>query len=137
MSHPSSVSPAQVVVAAPAAPPPPDVVAQMIAIVGERQVIHEAAQLATYECDALASFRARPGLVVLPASTDEVVAVMKAARALQMPVVPRGAGTGLSGGALPTPGCVVLSLARMTAILDIDLDNGLLRAQPGVINLDV
>jgi glycolate oxidase len=54
-----------------------------------------------------------------------------------MPVVPRGAGTGLSGGALPTPGCVVLSLARMTAILDVDLDSGLLRAQPGVINLEV
>jgi glycolate oxidase len=109
----------------------------MAAIVGARHVIHDAADLATYECDALASFRARPGLVVLPASTDEVVAVMKAARALGMPVVPRGAGTGLSGGALPTPGCVVLSLARMTAILDVDLASGLLRAQPGVINLDV
>ena len=109
----------------------------MAAIVGARQVIHDPADLATYECDALASFRARPGLVVLPASTAEVVAVMKLAREVGMPVVPRGAGTGLSGGALPTPGCVVLSLARMTAILEVDVDNGFMRAQPGVINLDV
>ena len=138
MSHPSSVSSARVVVSGPAAPPArPEVVARMAAIVGARQVIHDPADLATYECDALASFRARPGLVVLPASTAEVVAVMKLAREVGMPVVPRGAGTGLSGGALPTPGCVVLSLARMTAILEVDVDNGFMRAQPGVINLDV
>jgi glycolate oxidase len=136
MSHPSAVSPAKMVAAA-APPVSAEVVARMAAIVGARQVIHEAADLTTYECDALASFRTRPGLVVLPASTDEVVAVMKLARAVGMPVVPRGAGTGLSGGALPTPGCVVLSLARMTAILEVDVENGFLRAQPGVINLDV
>jgi glycolate oxidase len=138
MSYPSSVSSAKVVAPGPAAlAARPEVVARMAAIVGARQVIHDAADLATYECDALASFRARPGLVVLPASTDEVVAVMKLAREVGMPVVPRGAGTGLSGGALPTPGCVVLSLARMTAILEVDVENGFVRAQPGVINLDI
>jgi glycolate oxidase len=141
VSHPSSTSRARVTVVSTSPPPAPDLVAQLAAqlaaIVGARQVIHEPAQLATYECDALASFRARPGLVVLPASTDQVVAVMKLARAAGLPVVPRGAGTGLSGGALPTPGCLVLSLARMTAILEVDVDNQVMRVQPGVINLDV
>jgi glycolate oxidase len=137
MSHPSSVTSATVVASEAAAPPAPEVIARLAAIVGARQVIHDAADLTTYECDALASFRARPGLVVLPDSTEQVVAVMKLARALAMPVVPRGAGTGLSGGALPTPGCLLLSLARMTAILEVDVENGFMRAQPGVINLDV
>ena len=136
MSHPSSVSSRKSVALA-AAPPRPEVVARLAAIVGTRQVIHDPAQLATYECDALASFRARPGLVVLPDSTEEVVAVMNLAREVGMPVVPRGAGTGLSGGALPTPGCLVLSLARMTRVLEIDVDNGFMRVQPGVINLEV
>jgi len=134
MSHPSTVTAPP----APAAPPAaPAVVARMRAIVGARHVIADPAGLATYECDALTSFRAQPSLVVLPASTDEVVAVVKAARAAGMPIVPRGAGTGLSGGALPAPGCVLVGLSRMNAILDVDLDNGLVRAQPGVINLDV
>ena len=134
MSHPSSVSS---VVTLPPAKVPAGVVARMAAVVGARHVIHEAADLTTYEQDALTSFRRRPGLVVLPASTEEVVEVMKVAREAGLPVVPRGAGTGLSGGALPTPGCVVVSLARMTAILEVDIENGLLRAQPGVINLDI
>ena len=109
----------------------------MAAAVGARNVISDPAELRSYESDALTSFRAQPTLVVLPASTEEVVAVMKLAREAGMPVVPRGAGTGLSGGALPTPGCVVVALSRMTAILEVDLENGFVRAQPGVINLDV
>jgi glycolate oxidase len=121
----------------PSSAPPADVIARMTAIVGAGNVISDAADLRTYECDALTSFRARPSLVVLPASTDEVVAVMKVAREAGMPVVPRGAGTGLSGGALPTPGSLVLALSRMTKILEVDFDNGLMRVQPGVINLDV
>jgi glycolate oxidase len=139
MSHPSSpsASSAKISASAASAPAPAEVVSRMAAVVGARNVIHEAADLATYECDALTSFRMRPGLVVLPASTEEVVAVMKVARQAGMPVVPRGAGTGLSGGALPTPGCVVVSLARMTAILEVDIENEFIRAQPGVINLDL
>src|SRR3954471_10397295 len=83
----------------PSLPTPADVVARMATIVGAANVISDAADLRTYECDALTSFRARPSLVVLPASTEEVVGVMKVAREAGMPVVPRGAGTGLSGGA--------------------------------------
>jgi glycolate oxidase len=134
MSHPSSVSARPVAVSPPA---PVALVARLAAVVGAAHVFSDPADLRTYECDALASFRARPGLVVLPASTEEVVAVMKLAREAGMAVVPRGAGTGLSGGALPTPGCLLLGLSRMNAILDVDLDNGLMRVQPGVINLDV
>src|SRR5437870_3854451 len=83
-------------------------IAQFRAIVGERHCISEPDQLLTYECDALTSFRVRPGLVVLPRSTEEVVQVVRLARAAGLPIVPRGSGTGLSGGALPVPGCGLL-----------------------------
>src|ERR1043165_3398175 len=76
-------------------------IARFRAAVGAPNCIAEPDQLLTYECDALTSFRVRPGLVVLPRSTDEVVAVVKLARELGLPARPRGSGTGLSGGALP------------------------------------
>jgi glycolate oxidase len=106
-------------------------------IVGAEHCIQDAAQLATYECDALTNLRVRPGLVVLPASTDEVVAVVREAHAANVPVVPRGSGTGLSGGALPVPGCVLLGLSRMKRIIEVDLDDQWMRVEPGVINLEV
>jgi len=107
------------------------------AIVGERNAIVEAAELRTYESDALTGVRVRPRIVVLPASTEEVAAVVRLARLLELPIVPRGAGTGLSGGALPVEGCIVIGLSRMNRILDVDLANQRMRVQPGVINLDV
>src|SRR6202011_1269166 len=73
----------------------------------------------------------------LPGSTEEVAACVKLAAKLNMPVVPRGAGTGLSGGSLPTEGCVVIGLSRMKKILEVDLSNRVARVQPGVINLDI
>ncbi len=109
----------------------------MAAIVGARNCISEPSELSTYECDGLTSMRVTPGLVVLPGSTEEVVAVVRLAREAGMPIVPRGAGTGLSGGALPVPGCVVLALSRMRRILEVDLENGWVRVEPGVANLDV
>jgi glycolate oxidase len=111
--------------------------APFAAIVGERNALVEPAALRTYECDGLTGTRVRPGIVVLPRSTAEVAAVVRAARALGLPIVPRGAGTGLSGGALPVEGGVVVGLSRMNAILDVDLPNLRMRVQPGVINLDV
>jgi glycolate oxidase len=115
----------------------PETIARFAAIVGDDHCIADPDQLLTYECDALTSFRARPGLVVLPASTAEVVSVVKLARELSMPIVPRGSGTGLSGGALPVPGCIVLGLSRMKQIIEIDYDNQFIRVQPGVINLEI
>src|SRR5438477_7187939 len=114
-----------------------EVAARMASIVGTDQCISDPAQLSTYEADALAAFRATPGLVVLPGSTEEVAAVARLAREAGLPIVPRGAGTGLSGGALPVPGCVVVGLSRMKRILEVDLENGWIRVEPGVANLDV
>ncbi|HYZ17312.1 MAG TPA: FAD-binding protein, partial [Candidatus Acidoferrum sp.] len=111
--------------------------ARFAAIVGDRHVITAPSELRTYECDGLLGFRIRPAAVVLPGSTAEVAASVRAARELGLPIVPRGAGTGLSGGALPVDGCVVIGLARMKKILAIDLQNRVARVQPGVINLDI
>jgi glycolate oxidase len=113
------------------------VASRLRSIVGERNCITESSQLRTYESDGLTSFHAMPGIVVLPASTEEVVQVVRIAREAGLPIVPRGAGTGLSGGALPVPGCVLVGMSRMRSILEIDLENGWMRAQPGVVNLDV
>src|SRR5262249_60989647 len=107
------------------------------AVVGGEHCIFDPGQLLTYECDALTSFHARPGLVVLPGSTAEVVAVVKLARELGLPIVPRGSGTGLSGGALPVAGCILLGLSRMKRIIEIDYDNQFVRVEPGVINLEI
>ena len=109
----------------------------MAAVVGARHCITDPCELRTYECDGLLGFRVMPGLVVLPGSTEEVAEVVRIAREADLPIVPRGAGTGLSGGALPVPGCVVIGLSRMKKILEVDLENGWMRVQPGVANLDV
>jgi len=114
-----------------------DVAAKIAAAVGDRHCISDPTELSTYECDGLMSPRVRPGLVVLPGSTEEVAAVVRLAHDARLPIVARGAGTGLSGGALPVAGGLVVSLSRMRKILDVDLANGFLRCQPGVINLDV
>jgi len=115
----------------------PEIIARFSAAVGEKNCIREPEQLRTYESDGLASFRATPGIVVLPASTEEVSACVKIAREAGMPIVARGAGTGLSGGALPVAGCLLMGMARMKRVLQVDLDNAFMRVQPGVINLDV
>jgi len=93
--------------------------------------------LRTYECDGLTSFQTTPGAVILPASTEEVVEAVRIARRANLPIVPRGSGTGLSGGALPVPGCLVVGLSRMRSILEVDLENAWMRVQPGVFNLDI
>ena len=114
----------------------PEVIAALAAV-GEKNCIREAEQLRTYESDGLTSFRAMPGVVVLPASTEEVVQCVRIARDAGLPIVARGSGTGLSGGALPVAGCVLIGLARMRKVLAIDFDNAFMRVQPGVVNLDV
>src|SRR5262249_27453009 len=122
---------------APAAPISREVADRMTAVVGPRQCISHPAELRTYECDGLTGVRVAPGLVVLPGSTEEVASIVRIAREAGLPVVPRGSGTGLSGGALPVEGGLVIALSRMKRILEIDLENGLMRVEPGVFNLDV
>ena len=113
----------------------PGIVAELRAIVGEEGVIEKHEQLRTYESDGLTSFRVKPALVILPSSTEEVQAVVRICHRERLPFVPRGSGTGLSGGALPIEGGVVIGLSRMNRILDIDLPNQRVVLQPGVINL--
>ena len=89
-------------------------------LVSEGGLISEPAQLRTYECDGLTGFRVVPALVVLPASTEEVAAVVRVCARERIPFVARGAGTGLSGGALPVADGIVIGLARMREILSVD-----------------
>ena len=100
-------------------------------------VITEPEQLRTYECDGLTGHRVVPSLVVLPRTTEEVQAVVRVCHEAGVPFVARGAGTGLSGGALPVADGVVISVARMNRILELDLDSERVVVQPGVTNLEV
>jgi glycolate oxidase len=100
-------------------------------------VIEEPEQLRTYECDGLTHFRVAPAAVLLPASTDEVRACMRVCHRERIPVVARGSGTGLSGGALPVENGVVVSLTRMNRVLEIDVPNRLVVVEPGVVNAHV
>lgn len=110
---------------------------ELRAAVGDRFVLTAAADLRTYECDGLTGTRVRPAAVVLPATTDEVSAAVRIARRYGRAIVPRGSGTGLSGGAVPVEGCVLVVLTRMNRIVSVDLPNLRMRVGPGVINLDV
>jgi glycolate oxidase len=107
------------------------------AALGAAHVVTEPEQLRVYECDGLTGHRAIPELVVLPRSTEEVQAVLRACHRERVPFVARGAGTGLSGGATPVAGGVVVSLARMNRILEIDLASQRVVVEPGVANLEV
>jgi len=112
-------------------------VQELRSALGAEHVLTEPEQLRVYECDGLTGHRAVPELVALPGSTEEVQAVVRACHRERVPFVARGAGTGLSGGATPTAGGVVVSLARMDRILAIDLDAQRVVVEPGVANLDV
>jgi glycolate oxidase len=110
---------------------------QLRAAVGPKNVISAPDELRTYECDALTAYRAIPGAVVLPAGAEEVQSVVRICHAARIPFVARGSGTGLSGGAMPVADGVVISVARMNRILDIDFPNARVVVEPGVINLEV
>jgi glycolate oxidase len=103
-------------------------------IVGAKGVVTRKDELLTYECDGLTGYRQRPELVVFPRTTEEVAAVVKLCHEREIPWVARGAGTGLSGGALPLEKGVLIVLTRMKEIISIDLENQRIVVQPGVIN---
>ncbi len=105
--------------------------------VGADAVIAEPSQMRTYECDGLTGHRAMPEAVVLPRTTEQVQAAVRVCHARGIPFVARGAGTGLSGGAVPVAEGIVIGLARMNRILEVDVPNRRARVQPGVANLDV
>jgi glycolate oxidase len=110
---------------------------EIAGLVGDGGVIAEPAQLRTYECDGLTGFRVIPALVVLPTTTEQVAAVVRVCARERIPFVARGAGTGLSGGALPIEHGIVISLARMRRILSVDVDNQRAVVQPGVTNAGI
>jgi glycolate oxidase len=112
-------------------------VAELQGALGVEHVVTEPEQLRVYECDGLTGHRAVPELVVLPGSTEEVQIVVRACHREHVPFVARGAGTGLSGGATPVAGGVVVSLARMNRILEIDLESRRVVVEPGVANLEI
>src|SRR5581483_10662975 len=100
-------------------------------------LLTDAADLRTYECDGLTGRRVIPAAVCLPETTEQVQAVVRACDVSRIPFVARGAGTGLSGGALPVAEGVVISLARMNRVLEIDLDSQRITVQPGVTSQQV
>lgn len=106
-------------------------------VLPEDAIIHDEAETRAYECDALSAYRCPPMLAVLPSSTAEVSGVLRICHKMGVPVVPRGAGTSLAGGALPTADCVILGVARMTEVLEVDYDNRFIRVQTGKTNLSV
>jgi len=106
-------------------------------IVDQRGLVTSSEELHTYECDGLTNFRAMPLAVLLPTSTEQVQSIVRVCHRERIPFVARGSGTGLSGGALPVVNGVLISLARMNRILEVDLPNARVIVEPGVINLDV
>ncbi len=113
------------------------IVAGLAAILGERWVISAEDERRAYETDALTAYRAIPMAVALPGSTEEVAAVLSYLNENRVKVVPRGAGTSLSGGALPSEDCVIVGLARMNRILSIDYENRVAHVQAGVTNINI
>ncbi|HEV2864720.1 MAG TPA: FAD-linked oxidase C-terminal domain-containing protein [Pyrinomonadaceae bacterium] len=101
------------------------------------QVLSDPEELLVYECDGLTHYKHRPRAVVFPSSTEEVVAVVRLLAEEGVPVVPRGAGTGLSGGALAVGGGVCVELARMRRVLKVDVENRLAVVETGVVNAHV
>ncbi len=110
------------------------IIREFAAIIGRDNVVQRREELLTYECDGLTSYRQRPAVVVLPRTTEEVAGVVKVCDRYEVPFIARGAGTGLSGGALPTENCVLIVTALMNRILSVDLANQRVVVQPGVIN---
>ena len=106
-------------------------------IVGDAAVLHDPHDLLTYECDGLAHLRETPAAVVLPSSTADVQAIVKLCARAQVPFVARGHGTGLSGGALPVPGGLVIALSRLNRVLHVDIANQRVTVEPGVTNLEI
>ncbi|HEX5049353.1 MAG TPA: FAD-linked oxidase C-terminal domain-containing protein [Gammaproteobacteria bacterium] len=114
-----------------------DVVRALRGLVRDGNVIDEPLRLAAYETDALTAYRQRPLAVVLPETTEEVAAILKYAAREGVKIVPRGAGTSLSGGAIPAADAIVVALGKFNRILEIDYANRCVVAQCGVTNLAI
>lgn len=114
-----------------------ELVARLKSVLPADAVIEDEAETRAYECDALAAYRCPPLVAVLPATTQEVSDVLRICHDMGVPVVPRGAGTSLAGGALPTADSVILGVARMNDVIEVDYPNRFIRVQTGRTNLSV
>src|SRR3954452_8992341 len=115
----------------------PEFIAAVERTLPRAALIREPERLRTYECDALTGHRAVPELVVIPDTAAQVQDVVRLCHEHGVPFVARGAGTGLSGGALPVADGVVIALTRLNQVLDVDLEHGRMVVEPGVTNLDI
>ncbi len=113
------------------------VVERLQAVLPLNAVIHEDRQVKAYECDALVAYKCPPLCAVLPTSTAEVAAVLRVCHEMGVPVVPRGSGTSLAGGALPSADCVILGVARLNGVIETNYDDRFIRVQSGRTNLSV
>ena len=116
---------------------PLELVSELSAFLPTESVLYEGEDLRPYECDGLSAYRQTPMIVVLPQTEDEVIKILQICHRTKTPVVPRGAGTGLSGGALPHESGVLLSLTKLKKILELDPASRTARVQPGVRNLAI
>ncbi len=116
---------------------PSELVSQLRSFLSSDAVLHEIEDMKPYECDGLSAYRRLPMMVVLPQTEEQIIKVLQLCHATETPVVARGAGTGLSGGALPHEKGVLLSLAKLNKILEIDSLARTARVQPGVRNLAI
>lgn len=114
-------------------PLPPTTLGRLSAIVGADSVLTRPEDLVPYSFDGTAALKGQPDAVVFPRTTEQVAECVRHAATAKIPVVTRGSGTGLSGGSVPSPGAIVLCLAQMDRILDVDARNLTLRAQAGAI----
>jgi glycolate oxidase len=108
---------------------------ELTALVGPAGVLSDPDELMVYESDGLTLFRAQADFVVLPATAEQVAAIVRLANRENLPFVARGAGTGLSGGCLPAEGGIVISMMRMNRVLEVDYDNQIAVVEPGLVNL--
>ncbi|WP_118133193.1 FAD-linked oxidase C-terminal domain-containing protein [Oceanicella sp. SM1341] len=115
----------------------PQIVARLEAVLPPGAVISDPMETRAYECDGLTAYRCQPLAAVLPASTEEVAAVLRICHEERVPVVPRGSGTSLAGGAMPTADSVILGVARLNAVLETSYDDRYIRVQTGRTNLSV
>jgi glycolate oxidase subunit GlcD len=113
------------------------VVRELQEVIGERRVLSKPDELLVYECDALTYHKRRPRAVVFPQSTEEISTIVKVLARHRVPFVARGAGTGLSGGAIVQQDGVIIELAQMNRILKIDDENRLAIVEPGLVNIQL
>ncbi len=115
----------------------PPVIQQLQRLLGPENVLTADSDLASYECDGYTIQRHKPGVVVFPRHGEDVMGIVKLCHQSNIPFVPRGAGTSLAGGTLPVEGCVLIALARMKRILEVNVQDRYAIVEPGVVNLQL